>query len=528
MNIKRLSGMALLCALSLCTSCRTTQSHSSSEQDTRPVTVQYQYYQDKAIWNHTFTLSDGFVVPSSFPRSIIIPHHDIALFQQNSFYKALSSLGQPSVVVVICPDHYEQGKSCITSAATDTVFDTPAGPLPLNNNIINSLCVAFEYDSKKISLSSTLWKKEHGVYSQTPFIKHYFPSTTIVPIALRPCSIERDAATYERLGAVLKEILPDDALVVASVDFSHYQTPKMTNLHDDVSRDTIANNESPYFIEVDSPESLASLFAYNKAVHAELPVLINRTSTFDFIPKENVLTTSHQYWAFYEDEAKTLIPAYYEAVAKTKQRAEHADYAHTANQTILIGGSGDTGAGIRTCWTWNRYNADQGQAEKLLRAAAGNEARFFSGFDALIFDPKPGTSFIQHKHGTTLTVTSIAEKDIASLSDIAQGNADGPSVNILVVTDSHATDEAIAPLLAEYDIIVTRDSKGAFPAHAYLRDSSGTPRQINLGTLYSATTKHITGTLLAVNWHDGIRHIETFDYTSETGVIPAINQFDVR
>src|SRR5574344_1306575 len=114
MNIKRLSGMALLCALSLCTSCRRTQSHSSSEQDTGPVTVQYQYYQDKA------------------------------LLQQNSFYKALSSLGQPSVVVVICPDHYEQGKSCITSAATATVFDTPAGSIPLNNNIINSLCAAFE------------------------------------------------------------------------------------------------------------------------------------------------------------------------------------------------------------------------------------------------------------------------------------------------------------------------------------------------------------------------------------------------
>ena len=38
-------------------------------------------------------------------------------------------------------------------------------------------------------------------------------------------------------------MLPEDALVVASVDFSHYQIPRMTELHDYVAMNTIQNME---------------------------------------------------------------------------------------------------------------------------------------------------------------------------------------------------------------------------------------------------------------------------------------------
>ena len=66
------------------------------------------------MWKHIFGMAKPYVLPQVLPSSVILPHHDITEQQLNSFYSALSLLEQkPSVIVMLCTDHFEQGKKIL-------------------------------------------------------------------------------------------------------------------------------------------------------------------------------------------------------------------------------------------------------------------------------------------------------------------------------------------------------------------------------------------------------------------------------
>ena len=88
--------------------------------------VGYQYRDDVGMWKHLYSFSTAFLIPDAAPSSIMIPHHDIAIPQQNAFYKALGRKIQPSVVVVIGPDHFEGGTNTV-SVPHNTIFTAPGG-----------------------------------------------------------------------------------------------------------------------------------------------------------------------------------------------------------------------------------------------------------------------------------------------------------------------------------------------------------------------------------------------------------------
>lgn len=521
--------------------------------------VMYQYPNDKEMWNHVFSLSQEFVVPEKMPAGIIIPHHDICSRQQNSFYKALSKLGQPSVIVILSPNHFEMGDNLI-SVPKDTVFDTPNGILEIDSKLENKLLKDKRLKGS-ISLEKDAWHLDHGIFIHTPFIKHYFPETKILPLLLKGFSNEEEFSAYEKLGRALAELLPPDALVVASVDFSHYQIPLLTELHDHVTMNSIQNKESLMHVEVDSPESLTAITTYCNRRGATEPVLINRSCTYDFIPDEFVNSTSHQYWTFYSKEDSQIVEEYKKQVEKTKQRFSLADYKHTKNQTILIGGSGKIEAGVRKHWSWDRYSQSQDQAEILLHDFAGTEARFLTGWDALIFDPLPGQMYASQKHGTELFVNSISLEKLKE--GLSQGQASfgmekyldaapkklqvsetqdsffevnfsRPRICVLVVSSENAADslelndKQLTKIFEWYDIVLCRSNVENRPqsAWAYLKGESEKEKtqKIELGVLLDRGGNAISGKVLFVDWYNGKRSVQWFDYQSDKGIPPAIHQ----
>ncbi len=490
------------------------------------VRVQCQYPGDKALWNHTFNYSQAFLMPDSMPAAIIIPHHDICNFQQNSFYRALSEKGSPSVVVVISPDHFEQGKALIAAPKDNVMFETAEGELPLDKKILRSLSKSGF--SGKVDFSDTLWIQEHGIFIHTPYIRHYFPKAKLVPLLLKPLAVDSDFSTFKALSEFLARELPPDALVVASVDFSHYQIPRMTELHDHVSLNTIANFESPRNIEVDSPESLYTLMEYCSERDTDLPVLLHRTSTYDFIPDEFVESTSHQYWAFFSKNKKELLKDFRNKAQASKQRTSFIDYKHSVNQTVLIGGSGNVGAGIRTRWDWDRYNTATDPGEVTLRGLAGKEARFLHGFDACIFDPEPGTIFERTNHGTRLRVKSCGLSDgYPALGSDSTSNC----IDILIISyDSSAphslpSKEQTQSLVHEYNLVVLRDTAGLEDALVYTKDTDCSFTEINLGILKSGDGNPVSGNILVADWQDGRCELHTFSYQSQTDCVGPIHQF---
>ncbi len=486
--------------------------------------VSYLYPGDMAMWKHIFKLSEPYVLPQRMPSTIIIPHHDITSPNQNSFYRALSKLGNPSTVVIIAPDHYEKGSNLI-SLPCNTSFDSPDGIFTIDEETRKGLTVSCVRDF--IDETSEPWPMEHGIYIHTPFIRHYFPEAKLLPVLLKSFSEAKDFEIYEKLGQVLNELLDEDALVIASVDFSHYQIPRMTELHDIVSMNTIQNGENLQPIEVDSPESLTVATTFARCRGKTVPVLIDRTSTFDFIPDENIVSTSHQYWTFYAEEDKKIVDDFYIKAGKSRQRINTVNYKDKKNQTILIGGSGNLGTGIQTYWRWDRYKTSSERKDLILGDMAGNEARFFNGFDACIFDVKPGEKFSQKKHGTNLVIQGCNYGEETGYAGLIK-KEESPTINILVSCyDGQDTSDFPADiLLNKYDIAVLRCNSETCKSYTFLEEN-GVIRKIDLGILYSETGKETAGTILCINWSNGKKSVELFPFESKNGHPPAIFQGEI-
>ena len=497
------------------------------------VEVYGQYAGDAKLWEHTFATSSAFTIPEKFPRAIIIPHHDITTFRQNSFYKALSEKARPSLVVLLSPDHFERGKKEIVAPLPNVIFKTTEGNLELDKTLLKK--ISKSDFSSRVDFADQLWKEEHGAFIHVPFIRHYFPNAKFVPLLLKPLSTEEDFLSYAALADFLSDNLPEDSLLVASVDFSHYQIPEMTNLHDEVSLNTIANFEDPRPIEIDSPESIFMLMEYCRKKGATRPAIIDRSSTYDFIPDEFVESTSHQYWTFYMEEDSALIESYYQKMMPLSRQRVFIPNYNLPNQTVVIGGSGNLGVGLRTRWDWDRYSTSTDLGEINLRDLAGKEARFLMGFDAYIFDMHEGETFERTLHGTKLKVDCTTLQKAAAMFNEGRWDFDMPdgkssaSLHISVLlhdpSSSFLCEEELIELLAiSRDALIVRDNTGMSDSHAYFFDGTKVEK-INLGVLKSPLASPVEGNVLAVSWNSGRREIHTFHYESDTGLVPAIHQF---
>lgn len=178
----------------------------------------------------------------------------------DQFYDFLSkeyySENKPDTIVIISPNHFHADEKEIKTIC--------------ENSLVN-------YKSKTVNLSAKLrelWVKcdeewgifyprwdsfqtnEHGIWEHFLWINKYFPNSEVIPV-ISPC--------FQL--SVINDILPISdglnwkILVIASVDFAHYQNEKQTLQHDEKSVETLKSmtlNQSEFmdWIDVDCPACL--------------------------------------------------------------------------------------------------------------------------------------------------------------------------------------------------------------------------------------------------------------------------------
>jgi AmmeMemoRadiSam system protein B len=476
----------------------------------------YPYYSgDIPMWNMIFREKDPLFIPEGEICAAIMPHHDLMILQISRFWQALAKGRSPSVVVLVSPDHFEKASSLVVIPRL-TRFETPAGVLA-PDVLIASALLAEPALKGVLSADDAPWPDEHGIFMHTPFISRFFPHARFVPVLVKPCATEGEMVSFRVLAESLSRILPPDALVVASVDFSHYQIKAVADLHDSVSESTILNGEDPRHLEVDSPESLTVVTRYAQLRGARERYLALRTSSAAYNPDPLGETTSHQYWAFYSSRFGLLDSTVPSPFAVRGSR----------DLTILIGGSGNPGAGVREYWRWDRYKNDPDPAAQRLSRLAGKEARFLSGFDALVFDPPPGSDVSVRVHDSILRVRSL----VPSMSDapFRSGKKERNDAEIAVLEMSLWPDDSRAKerdrLIADgVDVVIERDSSGWRSAVATISREPDTVGHYDLGVCYNSGHS-IQGTVLALDWNGDRLSVVPFDYSSSDGLPPAIHQF---
>ncbi|MEI8229931.1 MAG: AmmeMemoRadiSam system protein B [Candidatus Peregrinibacteria bacterium] len=318
---------------------------ANPETDFRPV---YQsFFTGKSTYDHFYENAGNSDPLTERIAGGIVSHHLLVGNAFARFYQALRTQ-TPSTVVIIGPNHFEQGKGAILTA--DGRYDTPYGSVPIDGALVQSLVA-----SRLVSLDREPFIREHSISAEVAFIARTWPKATIVPIILKMNVTQEES---EKLGSLLSTILPQDALVLASVDFSHYQPEIVADFHDQTSLAAIRSFDLPRVmkLEIDSPASIATLLTYHRERGAQKILYSEHTNSASFTGHPEIPeTTSHFFLAFGQGPA-----------------------VHPMSISTLFMGDAIFGRGIE-----GRFRTEK---THLLDALAGNEDRFLQGNDLSILN----------------------------------------------------------------------------------------------------------------------------------------------
>lgn len=151
----------------------------------------------------------------------IVSHH---FFVERNIAKlfGLWSAQNFKTIVVIGPNHFNAGDSDLLISRE--AYKTPWGNLLPNLSVVDQLV-----KSNLVKNQEDPFQREHSVSVEVGFIKHEFPNAQIVPIIIKHNTSKEK---MRALAIKLNEILPDNALVLASVDFSHHVTNPIAQKQD--------------------------------------------------------------------------------------------------------------------------------------------------------------------------------------------------------------------------------------------------------------------------------------------------------
>ncbi len=101
---------------------------------------------------------------------------------------------------------------------------TPLGPVPVDEDLAARILEATTLDaaSRLLADDPQAHAGEHAIEVQLPFIRHWFPRASVVPISVSP---DMQAVEIgQRVGDVLKK-LGRETVVIGSTDLTHYGEP---------------------------------------------------------------------------------------------------------------------------------------------------------------------------------------------------------------------------------------------------------------------------------------------------------------
>lgn len=172
----------------------------------------------------------------SGPRQIvglICPHAGIIYSgpaAAHGFYR-LAVDGRPEHVIIIGPNHHGLGASLALSTAVE--WETPLGKVKVDEAGAENLLA----ESSGIKKDDAAHTYEHSLEIQLPFLQYLYGNDfTILPV----CMGSQELATSKELGnAIARAFSPRDTLIIASSDFTHYESQASAKKKDSIALQAI-------------------------------------------------------------------------------------------------------------------------------------------------------------------------------------------------------------------------------------------------------------------------------------------------
>jgi AmmeMemoRadiSam system protein B len=178
---------------------------------------------------------------------IAVPHHLLAAdLIARGFWAA--SGNRYDRVILLSPDHFSKSRRAFATTRRD--IETVLGPIRTDQAVAGALL-----SDSRLFDDSDLFKQEHGVAALLPFVRHFFPEASIVPIVVSYASTRAD---WDAAVASLRPFVGRATLVVQSTDYSHYLTHAVALQRDQETLNIIAANDLDALARLVQPDHLDS------------------------------------------------------------------------------------------------------------------------------------------------------------------------------------------------------------------------------------------------------------------------------
>ncbi|MCS7140185.1 MAG: AmmeMemoRadiSam system protein B [Candidatus Nezhaarchaeota archaeon] len=130
-------------------------------------------------------------------------------------YSELARDGRPEVVIILGPNHTGLGSGI--SIVDSGYWRTPLGDVKVNDDVARRIV----RNSELISVDELAHEQEHSIEVQLPFLQYIYGNNfTFVPICMM---LQMRGACIDVGTAIAKAIKDENAVVIASTDFTHYE-----------------------------------------------------------------------------------------------------------------------------------------------------------------------------------------------------------------------------------------------------------------------------------------------------------------
>lgn len=189
-------------------------------------------------------------------------------------YDALASDGAADLAVILGPNHHGMGERVAVSAASEWI--TPLGSVPVDQEAAEAIVSSSRFARR----DDAAHLREHSIEVQLPFLQYMVGErTAIVPIAIAHLPADDAVALASDLGpAIASAIEGTNAVVIASTDFTHYESHSSAEVKDTAAIERILALDSRGLLEVVERRSITMCGAVGTAVMIEACKQMGATS----------------------------------------------------------------------------------------------------------------------------------------------------------------------------------------------------------------------------------------------------------
>lgn len=175
--------------------------------------------------------------PAGKPWAYIVPHAGYVFsgpVAAHAFFD-IAKRGIPETVVIVGPSHHRISHPLAVSLEP---WRTPLGLAETDKDLARQLV------GGNIVHCDEDFAREHSLEVEVPFLQHLSKSLKIAPLIMMDQSLAAARSVGERLAAVLAKNRDRSIGILASTDFTHYETAERAAAQDRFALDAIAKGST--------------------------------------------------------------------------------------------------------------------------------------------------------------------------------------------------------------------------------------------------------------------------------------------